>query len=108
MKQIHTQSLVVGGIVGIVATAATMGAMANQTPQPASLTTPTYVNTGDNVQGTRPERHPELRRALKALNRAKTDLSNAAHDYAGHRERALDLTQQAIAEVHAAIESDRH
>jgi len=52
------------------------------------------------------ERHPELRRALKALTRARTDLQNGSHDFSGHREKALDLTQRAIAEVNQALQSD--
>ena len=49
-------------------------------------------------------RHPEIRRALKALNNAETDLQKAEHDFAGHREKALDMTQQAIKECQAALQ----
>jgi hypothetical protein len=54
------------------------------------------------------ERHPELRRAMRALQNAKSALQQAAHDFNGHRERALDLTQKAIDEVQQAMRSDRH
>lgn len=54
------------------------------------------------------ERHPELRASLKALMRADQDLRKGAHDFDGHREKALDLTDQAIKEVKLAIASDRH
>lgn len=53
------------------------------------------------------ERHPELHRALNQLQHARTALQNAAHDFAGHREHALDLTDQAIREVQLALQSDR-
>jgi hypothetical protein len=54
------------------------------------------------------ERHPELRQALMALSRAKQDLQRGAHDYDGHRARALQLTDQAIEAVHDAMQADRH
>jgi hypothetical protein len=55
----------------------------------------------------RRERHPELVRALRALQRARGALQNAARDFGGHRTRAEQLTDQAIREVQAAMASDR-
>ncbi len=55
----------------------------------------------------RNERHPELRQALRQLHTAANSLQHAAHDFGGHREKALDLTQNAIKEVEAALASDR-
>lgn len=54
------------------------------------------------------ERHPDLRIALRALNRARVALMHGAHDFSGHREQALDLTNQAIAQVQQAIQDDAH
>jgi len=53
------------------------------------------------------ERHPEMKRALHALERAKEDLEHAAHDFGGHRAKALQLTQQAIEEVKAGLAFDK-
>ena len=53
------------------------------------------------------EKHPELVRALKALQHAKADLNKAARDYDGHRAKAAEATENAIREVQAAIASDR-
>ncbi len=53
------------------------------------------------------ERHPEIRKAMRNLEQAKNNLQNAAHDFAGHREKAMDLTQQALAECKLALESDK-
>jgi hypothetical protein len=53
------------------------------------------------------ERHPEMRHALHALERAKGDLEHAAHDYGGHRAKALELTEQAIQEVKAGLAYDK-
>lgn len=53
------------------------------------------------------ERHPELMRALRTLQRAKTDLQRADRDFGGHRARAAELTEQAIRETQAAIQFDK-
>src|SRR6266852_4480526 len=47
----------------------------------------------------RRERHPELMRALRTLQRAKTDLMQANRDFGGHRAKAAELTEQAIQET---------
>jgi hypothetical protein len=52
------------------------------------------------------ERHPELIRALKSLEKAKADLQKANRDFGGHRAKAEELTEQAIQEVQAAIKFD--
>ncbi|HXZ96907.1 MAG TPA: hypothetical protein VEG37_07685 [Burkholderiales bacterium] len=53
------------------------------------------------------ERHPEMKHALHALERAKGDLEHAAHDFGGHRAKALELTEQAIQEVKAGLAYDK-
>ena len=54
----------------------------------------------------RREPHPEIRRALRALQNAKTSLQSGARDFSGHRARAVQLVDQAIQECHAALQSD--
>ena len=75
-----------------------------QTPPPAPSPTP-----GAPITPGKPghERHPEMMKAMKSLEKAKADLQNAAKDYDGHRAKALQLTDQAIQEVKAALQSDR-
>jgi len=53
------------------------------------------------------ERHPELRRAMRALINARNALQQGATDFQGHRVKALELTNQAIQEVQTALVSDR-
>lgn len=60
------------------------------------------------IQRPHKERHPELRRALMALQRAAGFLNRANRDFEGHRAKAAEHIQQAIAEVQAAIRSDQH
>lgn len=46
---------------------------------------------------------PHMENALRELQAAKGELEVAMHNKGGHRERALDLTRQAIEEVKAGI-----
>ncbi|HLQ26565.1 MAG TPA: hypothetical protein VK138_11900 [Acidiferrobacterales bacterium] len=65
---------------------------------PPSATTQTTKPAGKN-QG-----FPEMKRAHRALENAKHDLEKAAHDFGGHRAKALELTTQAIKEIDEGIE----
>jgi hypothetical protein len=53
------------------------------------------------------ERHPEIRKAIDALERAKTDLKRANHDFGGHREAALDACDKAIVQLRLALQYDK-
>jgi len=52
------------------------------------------------------ERQPHMHAALKQLQQAKHQLERASHDKGGHRTRAIQLIDQAIAEVKAGIHYD--
>jgi hypothetical protein len=52
------------------------------------------------------ERQPHMHAAIKQLQQAKNQLEKATHDKGGHRVRAIQLIDQAIAEVRAGIEFD--
>jgi len=47
------------------------------------------------------------RLAMRALENAQHALQQGATDFQGHRVKALELTNQAIQEVQAALASDR-
>jgi hypothetical protein len=53
------------------------------------------------------EHHPEIRMAMNHLRMAKGALQRAEHDFAGHREKALDLTDQALKECREALQADK-
>ena len=53
------------------------------------------------------EPHPLIRRAVNALQGARTDLQNAAHDYCGHRVEALGSVQNALSQLKLAIQCDK-
>ncbi len=97
----YKRVLALGGLIGLMASTAVMGVTAQGNPAP--IPTP----QGGGIGKARREHHPEMMRAIKALERAQKDLMAAAHDYQGHRTKALDLTRQAIAEIEAGIKSDR-
>jgi hypothetical protein len=48
--------------------------------------------------------HPRIRAAQEHLERAKEELRNAAHDYKGHRSKAIEHIDKALEECHRAIE----
>ena len=53
------------------------------------------------------EDQPHMRAALEALEQAKQHLQQAEHDKGGHRAQALQLTDQAIAQVKQGMKYDR-
>jgi hypothetical protein len=55
------------------------------------------------------ERHPEMREAMRQLRHAKETLQkDAAHDFAGHRVKAIEHIDQAIQEIEEGLKSDRN
>lgn len=47
--------------------------------------------------------HPLIRRAIAALQAARSDLQNAARDYCGHRVEALEATNAALKQLQEAL-----
>jgi hypothetical protein len=54
------------------------------------------------------ERHPAIRNAIRALERAKADMQHADHDFGGHRVEALEACERAIAQLKMALQFDKH
>jgi len=48
--------------------------------------------------------HPRIRAAQEHLNLARTELSDAAHEYGGHRKKALEHVDKALEECTRALE----
>jgi hypothetical protein len=55
----------------------------------------------------RGERHPELHKAIRKLKGAKMDLEKAAHDYGGHKVKAIEAIDRALEELRDALQSDK-
>lgn len=49
------------------------------------------------------ERHPQIHAAARALRQAANHLEKAAHEYGGHRAKALELVKQAEQELKEAL-----
>lgn len=98
----RTRLFAIGSLVVVMTTAVPLVVRAqNGAPLP-----PTGA-PGARPNRQRRERHPELMRALRTLQRAKTDLMQASRDFGGHRAKAAELTQQAILETQAAMQADK-
>jgi len=53
------------------------------------------------------EAHPEIKDAIKALQRAKTHLQKAAHDFGGHRVDAIHAIDQALEQLNTCLQYDK-
>jgi hypothetical protein len=53
------------------------------------------------------ERHPEIHKALHQLNNALNTMQNAADDFKGHKEDAMEATKRAIGDLNAALKADK-
>ena len=51
-------------------------------------------------------RHPQIERALMALQNAKEHLQAAAHDFGGHRAEAMRATDEAIHQLEVCLKYD--
>ncbi len=89
-------SVLVLGLALVVVTPASTRAPAN-TPAPTAAAAAVPV----------PPPHPEIRRALDALQVARTHLKEAAHDFGGHREEALQKVDAAIEQLKICMQYDR-
>jgi len=69
-------------------------------------TAPVKARRSDQKQEKR-ERHPAIKQAVQALEKAKTDLQNAAHDFCGHRVEALEATNKALTQLKLALQCDK-
>jgi hypothetical protein len=59
------------------------------------------------MQAGKAEKHPEIRAAIHHLEEAKNNLQHAAHDFGGHRAKALEHVNQALAECNEALNFDK-
>ena len=50
-----------------------------------------------------PMPHPEIDDAMRLLNQAQDHLGHAAHDFGGHRTKAMDHISKALDELRAAL-----
>jgi hypothetical protein len=53
-------------------------------------------------------RHPHIRAAMRALGEANGQLQSAAHDFGGHRVRAMRLIEDAQGQLRQAVMYANH
>ncbi len=53
------------------------------------------------------ERHPAIRTAIRAMERARDDMKAADHDFGGHRVQALAACDKAIEQLRLALQFDK-
>jgi hypothetical protein len=75
-----------------------------QTPPPAAAP---VVAEPQTVKPAHHKQHPEIHKAISKLKGAKEDLEKAAHDYGGHKVKAIEAINHAIEELNAALSSDK-
>lgn len=92
----------IGGLIALLGSTATLGILTQSNAQ----TNPTVPAPRAGRRNR--ERHPEMQKALRTLERAKADLQKANRDFGGHRAKAVELTDQAIKEVQEAIKFDKN
>lgn len=98
------------GAVALLATpafAATRAADPASAPADNTLTLPALTVSITPNYAIRRERHPEIRKAIAALEGAKRALQDGAHDFGGHRLDALAACDNAINQLRIALQYDR-
>ena len=96
--------------IGMLALAVVLGAFTLSGPtnaQPPAAQA-VYGARVVEVGQRRMEPHPQIRMALRSLEDAQRRLENSAHDFHGHRAKALALTSRAIEQLQIALRYDRH
>lgn len=83
----------------------TAGVMAFAMSLTAAAQTPAPAPKLRRVQ--HKEAHPEMRAAITHLREAKNNLEHAAHDFGGHRAKALEHVNEALAECERALAFDK-
>jgi hypothetical protein len=75
------------------------------------LAAPVLVSAGPQPQPApqEHERHPVIRESIEKIERARHDLQDHAdRDFGGHRAKAVEHLDQALKELHLAMDYDRH
>jgi hypothetical protein len=89
-------ALLLAGALAASAFTVVSFAQTNSSPTPAPA-----------QSGAKKERHPAIRAAIRALQSAKIEMQNAAHDFGGHRAAALAECDKAIAQLQLALQYDK-
>ena len=53
------------------------------------------------------EAHPQIRTAIRSLERARGEMQRAAHDFGGHRVEAIKACDEALKQLRLALNYDK-
>jgi hypothetical protein len=53
------------------------------------------------------DRQPAIHKAMRKLRGARQDLEKVAHDYGGHKAKAIEAINHAIEELNDALDYDK-
>ena len=75
-----------------------------------ALAAPVLVSAGPQPQPAQEhERHPVIRESIEKIENARHDLqAYADRDFGGHRAKAVEHLDQALRELHMALDYDKH
>jgi hypothetical protein len=73
------------------------------------LAAPVLVSAGPQPAPQEHERHPVIRESIEKIEGARHALTDYAdRDFGGHRAKAVEHLDQALKELHMAMDYDRH
>ncbi|HZE07983.1 MAG TPA: hypothetical protein VE110_04425 [Gemmatimonadaceae bacterium] len=96
----------IGAGLALCAAAVSVPALASSSNSALAPVAPLQTAVPVRAQERR-EAHPEIRRAITALESAKKDLQRANHDFGGHRVDALAACDKAIYQLKLALQYDK-
>ncbi|MFO1152602.1 MAG: hypothetical protein U1E42_02895 [Rhodospirillales bacterium] len=99
------------GLAIVAPTGVAFAQQQQQTQHPSAAGTAhvaaaTATTAGKGAQSGK-EDHPKMEAALKDLDKARGELASAAHDFEGHRAKALELVTEAKEEIRQGLASDK-
>lgn len=100
-------TLVISVVAAVAAVASPLMGAVSWSGLPVRAVALQQGTAATKVTGVKREPHPEIRKAIAALERAKYDLQHASHDFGGHRADALAATDKAIEQLKLALRYDR-
>jgi hypothetical protein len=65
------------------------------------------ATTADAASENAVEHHPHIRHAIEALRKAEKDLKGAAHDFGGHRVKAIESINHTIGQLELCMKFDK-
>lgn len=94
--------------IGVALALGATAAVASPAFRPPQVVAPEHQQQQVATRKKEPrEPHPEIRKAITALERAKYDMQHAAHDFGGHRVAAVAACDNAIAQLRLALQYDK-